>query len=206
MPNKALLLVDLQIDFLDGGALEVENSFGVIAVANALQEKFDCIVATKDWHPADHMSFAANHPWRKPFQTMKIDGFDQILWPMHCVQGTLGSEFPKTLQQERFSKLIYKGTDAFVDSYSAFFDNQHLRQTDLHAFLKSMEVKSLYIMGLALDFCVKYTAIDAVALGYEVFVVTDGCQSITQDPVEIAQTYQTLIDLGCHLVESGDVK
>ncbi len=107
MPNKALLLVDLQIDFLDGGALEVENSMGVIPVANVLQEKFDCIVATKDWHPADHMSFAANHPWRKPFQTIKIEGFDQILWPMHCVQGTLGSEFPKNFEAGATSRNLF---------------------------------------------------------------------------------------------------
>ena len=203
---KALILVDLQLDFLDGGALEVENSLGVISVANALQQKFECIVATKDWHPANHMSFAANHPWRKPFQTMKINGFDQILWPMHCVQGTLGSEFPKNLQQEQLSKIIYKGTDPELDSYSAFYDNQHLRQTDLDAYLKAKDVKIIYLMGLALDFCVKFTAIDALSLGYEVYIVTDGCQAITKDPAEIAQLYQTLKEQGCQLVESAQIQ
>lgn len=203
---KALLLVDLQLDFLDGGALEVENSLGVVAVANALQQKFDCIVATKDWHPANHMSFAANHPWRKPFQTMKIDGVDQILWPMHCIQGTLGSEFPRNLQQDRLSKIIYKGTDPTIDSYSAFFDNRHLRQTELHNYLTLMGITTLYIMGLALDFCVKFTASDAIALGYEVYVVTDGCQAISKDPAEIALIYQELELLGCHLVECAQIQ
>lgn len=156
---KALILVDLQNDFLPGGALAVPHGDEVIPVANRLMdEPYDHIIATKDWHPADHISF------------------DQ--WPAHCVQDTHGAAFPPTLRLDPIDKIIHKGADPKIESYSAFFDNDKQTATGLHQYLSVLHISTLHIMGLATDYCVKYTVLDACALGYNVMVIREGCRAI----------------------------
>jgi nicotinamidase/pyrazinamidase len=184
----ALIVVDVQNDFLPGGALPVPNGNEVIAPANRLMRQFGLCVATQDWHPADHLSFAANHPGREPFERIDLDGLEQVLWPTHCVQGTLGAEFAKALESWRFAHVTRKGTDSRVDSYSGFFDNGRRHATDLDAYLRGRGVAQVFVCGLALDYCVKSTALDAVKLGYRTVVVEDACRAIALEPADYGRT------------------
>lgn len=188
----ALIVVDVQNDFLPGGALPVPNGNDVIAPANRLMRQFGLCAATQDWHPPDHLSFAANHPRRKPFDRIDLDGLEQVLWPAHCVQGTLGAEFAKALESSRFAHVTRKGADFRVDSYSGFFDNGRRHATDLGAFLRSRGVTRVFICGLALDYCVKFTALDAVKLGYRTVVVEDACRAIALGPTDYGRTLDDL--------------
>src|SRR5688500_5437345 len=163
---KALILVDLQNDFLSGGAPAVPDGDVVIPIANELQQKFPLVVATQDWHPANHGSFAANHPGKKPGDIIELNGLPQILWPVHCVQGTRGAEFVAGLDGSRVARVFHKGTDAGIDSYSGFFDNGHRKATGLGDYLKERGVTDVYVMGLATDYCVKFTALDARQLEF----------------------------------------
>ena len=171
---RALILVDLQNDFCRGGALEVKNGDAAIPIANLLMPKFDIVVATQDWHPANHGSFAANHLWRKPGQVIDLHGLQQVLCTLHCVQNSFGAMFKKGLNTEGVHKIIQKGTDPEVDSYSGFFDNGRRKQTELDDYLSSKNVDEVFVMGLALDYCVKFTALDAVSLGYKTYLIEDG--------------------------------
>ena len=164
---KALLLVDLQNDFLPGGALAVPEGDQVISVVNSLLKKkiFDCIVASKDCHPLDHGSFAVAHG-RQAGQEIDLFGLKQILWPVHCVQGTQGAEFDPGLDTSKIEKIFYKGVEKNIDSYSAFFDNGHRRETGLQAYLHERGVRDLYVAGLATDYCVKYSVLDAAKMGF----------------------------------------
>lgn len=175
---RALLLVDIQNDFLPTGALPVPEGDRVVPVAKALMKHFDLVVATQDWHPANHGSFAANHPGRKPGEQVDLNGLPQILWPVHCVQGTPGAQFAPGLQVDRITHVVQKGTDAGIDSYSGFFDNGHRKATGLDAYLRSKGVDTLYVLGLATDYCVKFTALDARRLGYAVHLVREGCRGV----------------------------
>ncbi len=188
----SLILVDIQNDFLPGGALAVPKGNEVIAPANRLMRQFELCVATQDWHPPDHLSFADNHAGRQPFERINLDGLEQVLWPAHCVQGMPGAEFPKELQSHRFSHVTRKGTNPRVDSYSGFFDNGRRHATDLDIFLRNRHVKRVFVCGLALDYCVKFTALDAVRLGYETVVVEDACRAIALDPTDSAKTLDEL--------------
>lgn len=179
---KTLVLVDIQYDFLPGGALAVPHGDEVVAVANRLIPCFPLIVATQDWHPADHGSFAANHPGRKPGEVIELGGLPQVLWPPHCVQGTRGAELVEDLHREKIRKVFRKGTDPAVDSYSGFYDNGRRKSTGLGEWLKEMGATSLYIAGLATDYCVKATALDARALGFAVAVVEEGCRAVDLKP------------------------
>jgi len=178
MNNAALLLVDLQNDFLPGGALAVPDSDAVIAVANAVQERFQIVVATQDWHPADHISFAANHPNKQPGDTLELAGCSQVLWPVHCVQNSHGAEFAKQLNRDRWCAVFQKGTDPLLDSYSGFFDNGHEKATGLAEYLRALRITQAFMMGLATDYCVKFTVLDACQLGLETFVIVDGCRGV----------------------------
>jgi nicotinamidase/pyrazinamidase len=203
--KSALLIVDIQNDFLPGGALGVENGDEVIPVANKLMDHFDLVIATKDWHPATHKSFAANHPWRKPGQIIDLNGIDQILWPIHCVQGSFGAEFSGQLQKDKIEKVFYKGTDPEIDSYSAFFDNGHLKATGLGDYLKEKGVEEIYIVGLATDYCVKYSTLDALKLGFEVHVVIDGVRGIEREKGDIERALEKMKEKGAQIVESEAV-
>ncbi len=202
---KALILVDLQYDFCPGGALAVNEGDQVIPVANAIMDKFDLVVATQDWHPADHGSFAANHPWRRPGQVMDLHGLQQILWVIHCVQGTFGAELVDELHQSKIDKIFQKGTDKTVDSYSGFFDNGKRKSTGLDAYLKAKGVEEVYVMGLATDYCVKFTADDAVDLGFETYLITDGCRGVNLQPNDAKQAMEYLSNKGVTLVKSTEL-
>lgn len=203
---RALILVDLQNDFCPGGALAVEGGDQVISIANKLMEKFGLVVATKDWHPATHGSFAANHPWRKPGQVIDLNGLPQILWPIHCVQESFGSEFAAELDTEKISKVFFKGTDPGIDSYSTFFDNSHLKSTGLVDFLKEKGVDEVYIMGLATDYCVKYSALDAIGLGFKTKVIVDGCRGVELRKGDAKKAIREMEEKGVKVLHSTMIK
>jgi nicotinamidase/pyrazinamidase len=179
---KALILVDLQNDFVEGGALAVPDGGAVVPVANAVQSHFDCIIATQDWHPPEHESFAVNHPGSQVGQQIDLYGLPQILWPVHCVQNTSGVDFAPGLDRSRWTKIFKKGTDPKIDSYSGFFDNNHRKTTGLAEYLKEKGVSEVYVMGLATDYCVKFTALDAVTLGFKVYLIAEGCRGVNLYP------------------------
>ena len=200
---NALLVVDIQNDFCPGGALEVKNGDQVIPVANALMELFHLVVATQDWHPANHLSFAANHPWRKPGQVIDLNGLEQILWPIHCVQGSYGAEFAPGLNTEAFDRIFQKGTDPGIDSYSGFFDNGHRQSTGLGEYLKEQQVDAVYIVGLAADVCVKYTVLDALELGFTTYLVTDGTRGVNLNPGDTEAAMREMAERGANLITSN---
>ncbi len=175
---KALILVDLQNDFMPGGALPVPHGDQVIPVANRVQHSFDLVVATQDWHPRDHGSFAANHPGRQPGDVIDLNGLEQVLWPVHCVQETTGAAFAPALDAHRVKRTFRKGTDPAIDSYSGFFDNGQRKSTGLSQYLRDNGVADLYILGLATDYCVKFTALDARRLGFDTHVIEDACRGV----------------------------
>jgi nicotinamidase/pyrazinamidase len=175
---KALILVDLQNDFLPGGALAVPDGDAVIPVANRLQPMFPVVVATQDWHPANHGSFAVNHPGKRIFEQIDLNGLPQTLWPIHCVQNTSGAELASGLNRERIAKVFQKGTDAGIDSYSGFFDNGHRRATGMTEWLNGRGVTEVHICGLATDYCVKFTALDAVSSGFKTWLIEDASRGV----------------------------
>ncbi len=174
----ALLLIDIQNDFLPGGALAVPGGDEIIPIVNALMPGFEMIVATQDWHPADHGSFAANHPGKNVFETVDLHGLPQTLWPVHCVQNTGGALFAPALETRRIARVFPKGTDARIDSYSGFFDNGHRGDTGLAAWLRGQGVTELTLCGLATDYCVKFTALDALECGFKVNLHLAACRGV----------------------------
>jgi len=205
MVKKALLLVDLQNDFCKGGNLAVPDGDAVMTIANQLQSHFDLIVATKDWHPQDHMSFASNNPDGKVGELRMFGNLSQVLWPDHCVQESRGSQFHPELEIQAINKIIYKGTDKTIDSYSAFFDNAHLRATGLIDYLESAEVTDIYIMGLATDYCVKFSCLDAVLLGLNVYVIVDACRGVELNEGDIQSALDELNSVGVNLIHSSHI-
>lgn len=202
---NALILVDLQNDFLPGGALPVPHGDEVISVANELQQRFDLVVATKDWHPPDHGSFAANHPGKEPGDRTILDGIEQTLWPVHCVQNTHGAEFAPLFDISRIAHVFHKGIERNIDSYSTFFDNAHRRHTGLAHYLEKRGIKNIYLMGLALDYCVKYSALDARQLGLKTHVIVDGCRGIELEPGDISRALDEMKRAGAVLLKSSDL-
>lgn len=202
---KALIVVDIQNDFLPGGALAVEKGDEIIPVVNKLMRQFDLVIATQDWHPANHGSFASNHPGKKPGEMIVLNGLNQVLWPDHCVQGTSGAEFNAALERRRFSHIFQKGIDPAVDSYSGFFDNGKKIDTGLGNFLKSNEVSEVYVVGLATDYCVKYTALDAAALGFRTFVITDATRAVNLQKGDGEQALKEMERQGVVMLQSKDV-
>lgn len=178
---NGLILVDIQNDFLPGGALAVNDGDKIIPVVNAIQDKFLLVVATQDWHPEDHGSFASNHPGKEPFEMGTLADMDQVMWPDHCVQGKKGSEFSDALNTKRIEAIFRKGTDNAIDSYSGFFDNGKKKSTGLGDYLKGKGIENVYLAGLAADFCVGYTALDALELGFKVFLIEDATRAIDQE-------------------------
>jgi nicotinamidase/pyrazinamidase len=207
MHNKtALILVDLQNDFCHGGSLAVPDADAIIPMANDLQAYFDLVIATKDWHPRDHASFAANHPDKKVGDIIMINGIEQILWPVHCVQDTKGAEFHPDLNTSLIEKIFYKGCDRNIDSYSAFFDNAHQRATGLADYLHAEEIKSIYIMGLATDYCVKYSCRDAVNLGFNTFIVEDACRGVELQEGDIKAALNEMSAEGVEIIQSSTLR
>jgi nicotinamidase/pyrazinamidase len=175
---KALLLVDIQNDFLPGGALAVPAGDEVIAVANRLMPDYELVVATQDWHPENHESFASQHEGRSVGEVKQLHGLEQILWPDHCVQGSRGAELAPELDRENIHHIVRKGTDQAVDSYSAFFDNARRKSTGLAEFLKSKGVDEIHVLGLATDYCVRATVLDGLDLGFRVMLLTEGIRGV----------------------------
>ncbi len=204
--KKALILVDLQNDFIEDGALEVPNGGEVVEVANSIQSKFDMVVATQDWHPINHSSFAVNHPGQIPGDTIMLNNLSQILWPVHCVQNTQGAAFIPSLKTELINKIFYKGTDVQIDSYSGFFDNGHQKATGLGDYLKEKKVTDVYILGLATDYCVKFTAMDAQNLGFNTYLIEDGCRGVELNPGDIAASLKKMVAIGIKCLSSKVIR
>jgi nicotinamidase/pyrazinamidase len=202
---KALIIVDLQNDFLPGGALPVPHGDEVIPLANELQRRFELVLATQDWHPPDHGSFAANHAGKKPGDRILLDGIEQILWPVHCVQKTHGAEFAPSFDTSRVAHVFHKGIDPRIDSYSTFFDNAHRRHTGLAHYLEKRGINDIYLMGLALDYCVKYSTLDARELGLNTHVILDGCRGINLEPGDIDRALDEMKSVGAILLQSSEL-
>lgn len=175
---KALILVDIQNDFLPGGALGVAGGDEIVSLANRLMEGFEIVVATQDWHPHDHGSFATNHPCKEVFESIDLHGLPQTLWPVHCVRDTSGAEFAPGLDVRRITRVFQKGTRPEVDSYSGFHDNGQRHSTGMADWLRDQGVTHLTICGLATDYCVKFTALDAVREGFQVSLARSACRGV----------------------------
>lgn len=200
--NAALLLIDLQNDFCPGGALAVGEGDRVIAVANeainaCLAQKIP-VIASQDWHPAEHRSFAINSN-AEPGTVGELEGLTQVWWPVHCVQDKPGAALHPLLNQAAITAIFRKGQDPDIDSYSAFFDNGRRAKTPLDEWLQQHGIKSLFIMGLATDYCVKYTVLDALALGYQTTVISDGCRGVNLQPQDSQQAFDAMRDAGASI-------
>jgi nicotinamidase/pyrazinamidase len=202
---RALILVDIQNDFVPGGALAVREGDRVVPVANAVSPRFDLVVATQDWHPADHGSFAVNHAGKRVGEVIDLHGLPQVLWPVHCVQGTRGAEFVAGLDVSRVARVFRKGTDAEIDSYSGFYDNGHRRSTGMGEWLSERGVRDVYVMGLATDYCVKFTALDARRLGFEVTLIEDGCRGVELNAGDIDRAVEEMRGAGVRVITSTSV-
>ena len=201
-----LLLVDLQNDFMPGGALAVPRGNEVLATANRLAAAFDHVVASQDWHPSDHGSFASQHPGREPGEVIDLAGIEQVLWPDHCVQGSFGSEFHEDLDRSQVDAVFRKGTDPRLDSYSAFFDNARRRSTGLAEHLAARGVEELWLLGLASDYCVKFSALDAASVGLRTLVVEEGCRGIDLSPGDVARAWDEMRAAGVKVVSEASVR
>ncbi|MBW8745979.1 MAG: bifunctional nicotinamidase/pyrazinamidase [Acidobacteria bacterium] len=176
--TDALVIIDLQNDFCPGGALEVRSGDEIVPLINPLQQRFDHVILTQDWHPAGHISFATSHPGNNPFETIQVAYGPQVLWPDHCLQGTAGAAFHPLLDTTRAELIVRKGYNPRIDSYSAFLDNDHSTPTGLGGALKERGIQRLFFCGLAYDYCVHFSAVDAVSLGFTACVIEDACRAI----------------------------
>ena len=176
--NEALIVVDIQNDFCPGGALAVAQGDAILPEVNALMREFSTVVLTQDWHPADHSSFASNHPGATPYAMIEMPYGPQVLWPAHCIQGTNGAAFHPDLHSDLAQMIVRKGFRQEVDSYSAFFENDHKTPTGLEGYLRARGIAKLTLVGLATDFCVAFSAVDAAALGFEVTLKASACRAI----------------------------
>jgi nicotinamidase/pyrazinamidase len=202
---NALVLVDIQNDFIPGGALPVPEGDEIIPLVNRLQPHFDLVIATRDWHPAEHGSFAANHPGRRPGELIDLNGLPQILWPVHCVQGTPGADFVPGLERKQWDKVFLKGTDPHIDSYSGFFDNGHRQAKGLGDYLNEKRVKNVYVAGLATDYCVKFTVLDAVQLGFKTHLIEDACRGVSLQPGDVRGAVEAMKTAGAAILSSDQI-
>ena len=198
--SRALVVIDVQNDFLPGGPLAVPDGDAVLPVINALQSRFELAVATQDWHPADHGSFAANHAGRSPGDVVDLNGLSQVLWPTHCVQGTPGADLATGLAMNRVEAIFRKGTDPSVDSYSGLFDNGRRKPTGLAGYLRGRGVTAVAVCGLATDYCVKFTALDAVADGFAVELIVDACRGVNLRPGDVDRAVAEIRAAGVQIV------
>lgn len=200
---KALILVDIQNDFLPGGALAIADGDQIIPIVNQLQKQFDIVIATQDWHPQNHQSFASSHPGRNIFDEIELNGLLQTLWPNHCVQGKNGAMFPSSLDSNRVEAIFRKGMDATIDSYSAFYDNGHQKNTGLTGYLKDKNVNEVYLTGLAGDICVYYSALDSLQEKFETFIIEDATRPVNQKDFNDAK--DIFVKKGGKLIQSKDL-
>ncbi len=200
---KALLIVDVQNDFCPGGALEVPNGDQIIPAINQLSKQFDIVVQTQDWHPKEHSSFASSHQGKEPFETIEMPYGEQVLWPNHCVQGSRGADFHADLETNRSQLIIRKGFRKDIDSYSAFFENDDETTTGLTGYLRERDIDTLYTVGLATDFCVKWSVIDGIKEGFNVFVIEDAVKGIDIEG-SVDKAWQEMLEKGAQKVLSAD--
>lgn len=191
---NALIIVDIQHDFLPGGALAVPEGAEVIKPINRLQAGYDLVVATQDWHPAGHKSFASSHPGKSPFDRIDLHGLPQTLWPDHCIQGTAGSALSDGLDTQRIEAIFRKGMDLEIDSYSGFFDNGKRKNTGLVGYLRDRNVTSVAVCGLAADFCVYFTAMDALDAGFQATILDEATRAI--DPADYENKKAVFLEKG----------
>jgi len=184
---KTLIIIDAQNDFMPGGALAVPEGDTIIPLINSLQEKFDLVIATQDWHPNSHASFASSHDNAGEFEVIKLRGLDQVLWPEHCIQNTNGAKFHAELHTSKIEAIFRKGTNKEIDSYSGFYDNAHLKSTGLAGYLKEKLVTELYFVGLAAEYCVYFSILDALSEGFQVTLLEDGTRALNQEEFEKAK-------------------
>ena len=199
MGRRALIIIDLQLDFCPGGALAVREGDRIVPVINDLIRTADIVVATQDWHPADHISFASNHVGKALYDTILVDGREQTLWPDHCVQGSAGAGLHPDLELESCALILRKGMSATLDSYSAFFENDHSTPTGLHGYLQELGVTEVDLCGLATDYCVHFSAVDAVRLGYRTSVILEAVRGVDVPEGNVARSLQLLEELGVHV-------
>ena len=201
--DEALVLIDIQNDFCPGGALAVNEGNEIVSVVNNIQKKFSVKILTQDWHPENHKSFASNHSGKDPFSSINMSYGLQILWPDHCIQDTLGADFHSDLITKNSDLIIRKGFRPDIDSYSAFFENDKSTPTGLEGYLKTRGIKTIYLCGLALDFCVFFSAIDGAKLGFQVFVIEDACRSIDLDG-SLEHSLKEMNSVGVKLISSSN--
>ncbi|RPA67217.1 bifunctional nicotinamidase/pyrazinamidase [Cyclobacteriaceae bacterium YHN15] len=202
---KALIIVDVQNDFIPGGALAVSEGDQIVPIVNQIQYQFDFIVATQDWHPADHGSFAVNHRGKKIGDFIDLNGVQQILWPVHCVQGSFGADFHSELSRGKWRKVFQKGTNPMVDSYSGFFDNNRRGDTGLSSYLKENGITEIFVCGLAADYCVKFTVLDGISEGFKTHLIVDATKAVNLQPEDYEKSLQEMRSAGAILVNSGDI-
>jgi nicotinamidase/pyrazinamidase len=201
---KTLIIIDVQYDFMPGGPLEVPDGDNIVSVINRIQNNFDLVLATQDWHPVNHKSFASNHFGTQPFDRIVLHGIQQTLWPDHCIQGTEGAGLHKELDTKRIAGIFRKGMDTEVDSYSGFYDNNHLVGTGLGGYLKEKGASDIYFCGLAADICVYYSILDAIQEGFSVTLIEDASSPLYPDKFDGIKC--ELAKLGVRIVTSNDLQ
>ena len=202
--QDCLIIIDIQNDFCPGGALEVPMGDKIVPLVNRLMGHFANRILTQDWHPCDHISFASNHPDSEPFSTITVSYGDQILWPDHCMQKTHGAAFHPDLDTNKCELILRKGFHRAIDSYAAFFENDKPTDTGLTGYLRARDLKNLYLAGLALDYCVLYSALDACKAGFEVYVIEDACCAINIDN-SLAHARKQLNKANVNIIQSPDI-
>ncbi|WP_440999011.1 bifunctional nicotinamidase/pyrazinamidase [Fodinibius sp. SL11] len=201
---RALLIIDVQNDFCPGGALEVPKGDAIIPTINKLSEQFDVVIQTQDWHPDGHSSFASSHQGKEPFETINMPYGEQVLWPDHCVQRSQGSDFHPDLETSLSQMIIRKGFRKDIDSYSAFFENDNSTSTGLSGYLKERGIDTLYAVGLATDFCVKWSVLDGIKEGFDLYVIEDAVKGIDIEG-SVDQAWDEMLDQGATKITSSEL-
>lgn len=203
--RNCLIITDIQNDFCPGGALAVAEGDKIIPIINKIVQKFDKAVATQDWHPPGHVSFATTHK-KNPYEIITVDGIQQVLWPDHCIPGTFGADFHKDLDLRKVGLIIRKGNDLNIDSYSTFIENDKKTFTGLHYYLQGLAIKDLYFCGLATDYCVHYSALDAVEMGFNAYVILDACRGVDVPAGSINAAIQEMKERGIRILNHNKLE
>ncbi|MGM1054541.1 MAG: bifunctional nicotinamidase/pyrazinamidase [Bacteroidota bacterium] len=200
---RALVIIDVQNDFIPGGALAVPEGNEIVELINKLQHKFDLVIATQDWHPENHSSFAVNHPEKEEFEKIEWKGNEQVLWPVHCLQNSWGSKLHPDLKTSKIEAIFRKGTNPEIDSYSAFYDNGHQKTTGLAGYLKEKGVDELYFCGLAAEICVYFSVMDALEEGFDSTIIEDATRALDRDDFENAK--KNILEKGGKITNSSTI-
>ena len=203
--NNALIVIDVQNDFCPGGALAVERGDEIVPLINSIMDRFYRVVATQDWHPRDQVSFASNHQGKNVFDVITINGIEQTLWPDHCVAGTQGACLHPDMREEPIDLIIRKGTNPGIDSYSAFMENDKKTATGLEGFLRFLDIKELFLCGLATDFCVFYSAMDAARAGFDTTVLIDACRGIDMPENNVNMALDSMRNAGVKIINTDEL-